>query len=130
MLPGEAIVPLVLFAAQLLAVSLFTLAASGQFPSEHRAPALRSTFGRLVLFGAISVAAASLAGALFAAWRLIPWYAAVIGGGLAVLVAPLTLQQFSDRFVDGRASLVSLAALAATVTLLLVLFATNRVALP
>jgi hypothetical protein len=47
-----------------------------------------------------------------------------------VLVAPLALQQFSDRFVDGRASLVSFAALAAAVTLLLVLFATNRVALP
>ena len=43
-------------------------------------------------------------------WQLIPWYAAVIGGGLAILAAPLVLQQFPDRFVDGRAALLSFAA--------------------
>ncbi|HEY6860178.1 MAG TPA: hypothetical protein VI358_10385 [Pseudolabrys sp.] len=40
---------------------------------------------------------------------MIPWYAAVIGGGLAILAAPLVLQQFTDTFVDGRASLLSFA---------------------
>jgi len=36
------------------------------------------------------------------------------------LVAPLVLQQFPDRFVDGRASLLSFAAAGALLALLLV----------
>src|SRR3954453_1435895 len=99
MLPGE-------FTALLLVLALHILAASGQFPREHRAPALASGVGRIVLYGTIAVAIASPAVPLLAAWRLIPWYAAVIGGGFAILIAPLLLQQFPDRFVDGRASLL------------------------
>jgi hypothetical protein len=57
---------------------------------------------------------------LFAAWRLIPWYAAVIGGGAGVLVAPLVLQWFPDRFVDGKRGLMSFAAAALLLSLLLV----------
>ena len=82
MLPNESLIPLVLLAALLLVFSLHTLAASGQFPREHRTPALASGAGTIVLYGTIAVAMASLAAALLAAWRLVPWYAAVIGGGL------------------------------------------------
>jgi hypothetical protein len=120
MLPNESLVPLVLLAALLLVFSLHTLAASGQFPREHRTPALASGLGAIVLYGTIAVAMTSLAAALLAAWRLVPWYAAVIGGGLAILLAPLVLRQFPDRFVDGRASLVSFAAAGALLALLLV----------
>ena len=120
MLPGETLIPLTLFTALLLVFSLHTLAASGQFPREHRAPALASDVGGIVLYGTIAVAITSLVVALLAAWRLIPWYAAVIGGGLAILVAPLVLQQFPDRFVDGRASLLSFAVAGAVLALLLV----------
>ncbi|MFZ0100936.1 MAG: hypothetical protein WAL49_01465, partial [Pseudolabrys sp.] len=102
MLPEAVWIPLALFTTLLLFVSLHALAASGQFPREHRAPALMSGGGAIVLYGTIAVALISLLAALFAAWRLIPWYAAVIGGGLAILAAPLALQQFTDRFVDGR----------------------------
>jgi hypothetical protein len=119
MLPSETLIPLVLLTALLLVLSLHTLAASGQFPREHRAPALASGLGAIVLYGTIAVAMASLVAALLAAWRLVPWYAAVIGGGLAILAAPLVLQQFPDRFVDGRASLLSFAAAAALLALLL-----------
>jgi len=119
MLPGETVIPLILFTALLLVFSLHTLAASGQFPREHRAPALASGVGGIVLYGTIAVAITSLVVALLAAWRLIPWYAAVIGGGLAILVAPLVLQQFPDRFVDGRASLLSFAAAGALLALLI-----------
>ena len=38
----------------------------------------------------------------------------------AILIAPLVLQQFPDRFVDGRASLLSFAAAGALLALLLV----------
>ena len=113
------VIPLILFTALLLVLSLHALAASGQFPREHRAPALASGVGGIVLYGTIAVAITSLVVALLAAWRLIPWYAAVIGGGLAILVAPLVLQQFPDRFVDGRASLLSFAAAGALLALLL-----------
>jgi len=120
MLPNETLLPLVLLTALLLVFSLHTLAASGQFPREHRRRALASGLGGTVLYGTIAVAITSLVVALFAAWRLIPWYAAVIGGGLAILAAPLVLQQFPDRFVDGRASLLSFAAAGALLALLLV----------
>jgi hypothetical protein len=40
------------------------------------------------------------------AWRYLPWYAAVIGGGGAILVAPLALQPLPDRFVDGAGALI------------------------
>jgi hypothetical protein len=120
MLPEAALIPLALFTALLLFVSLFALAASGQFPHEHRAPALASGFGALILYGTIAVAFISLLVAFFAAWRLIPWYAAVIGGGLAILGAPLVLQKFTDRFVDGRGSLMSFAGAGGLLALLLI----------
>jgi hypothetical protein len=120
MLPEAVWIPLTLFTTLLLFVSLHALAASGQFPSEHRAPALMSGGGAIVLYGTIAVALISLLAALFAAWRLIPWYAAVIGGGLAILAAPLVLQQFTDRFVDGRSSLVSFAGAGALLAFILV----------
>jgi hypothetical protein len=119
MLPIEAIIPLILFTALLLVLSLHGLAASGQFPREYRNPALASGVGAVLLYGTIAVAIVSLGVALLAAWRLIPWYAAVIGGGLAVLVAPLVLQQFPDRFIDGRGSLLGLAGAGALLALLL-----------
>ena len=120
MLPEAALIPLALFTALLLFVSLFALAASGQFPHEHRAPALASGFGAFILYGTIAVAFISLLVAFFAAWRLIPWYAAVIGGGLAILAAPLVLQKFTDRFVDGRGSLMSFAGAGGLLALLLI----------
>jgi len=120
MLPEAVWIPLALFTTVLLFVSLHALAASGQFTREHRTPALMSSAGAIVLYGTIAVALISLLAALFAAWRLIPWYAAVIGGGLAILAAPLVLQQFSDRFVDGRTSLVSFAGAGALLAFLLV----------
>lgn len=117
--PKEALVPLAIFTALLLVVSLHTLAASGQFPREHRAPALMSGFGTIILRGTIAVALACLLTAVWAAWRLIPWYAAIIGGGFAILAAPLVLQQFPDRFVDGRASLLMFAGTGAALALVL-----------
>ncbi|MFZ0104882.1 MAG: hypothetical protein WAL49_21605 [Pseudolabrys sp.] len=120
MLPEAVWIPLALFTTLLLFVSLHALAASGQFPREHRAPALMSGGGAIVLYGTIAVALISLLAALFAAWRLIPWYAAVIGGGLAILAAPLVLEKFTDRFVDGRTSLVSFAGAGALLAFLLV----------
>ena len=119
MFSSNAIAPLIVFMATVLALSLQALTASGHFPREHRASTLVSTAGALILFGSIAVAIVSLAIAMLAAWRLIPWYAAVIGGGLAILSAPLILQRFSDRFVDGRNALLVFAGADAACALLL-----------
>src|SRR4051794_8913123 len=97
------ILPLLVFMADLLAISLHGLAAAGHFPYEHRSPALRTRFASAPLFGSIAVVCACFAVAIFFAWRRIPWYAAIIGGGVMVLTAPLLLQLFRDRFVDGIA---------------------------
>jgi hypothetical protein len=120
MLPEAVLIPLLLFTALLHFVSLQLLAASGQFPREHRSSSLTSAFGALILYFTIAVAFTSLLTAIFAAWKMIPWYAAVIGGGLAILAAPMVLQRFSDRFVDGRGSLVSFSAASALIALFLI----------
>lgn len=120
MLPTDALFPLAIFMALLLALSLHGLAASGHFPREHRAPTLESGIGPLILYGSIAIAIFCLLAGLATVWRLVPWYAAVIGGGLAILVTPLVLQQLPDQFVDGRASLLSFVGAGAVLALLLV----------
>jgi hypothetical protein len=103
MLPIKALMPAVLFTVLVLAAALQGLAASGHFPRSVKT--LGSGLGPVVLFGTIVFTVVSFAAGIVAALQLTPWYAAVIGGGLAVLVAPLVLQVFPDRFVDGRGAL-------------------------
>ena len=129
MLTTDAILPLVLFTLLMLMLSLHGLSASGHFPREHRATALSSLLSVVILHGTILIALTSLIAGLWAAWRLIPWYAAVIAGGLAILAAPLVLQEFSDSFVDHRGSLLSFAGASAALAIMLLLLATNRVSL-
>jgi len=129
MLTIDAILPLVLFTLLMLMLSLHALSASGHFPREHRAAALRSLLGVVILHGTILVGLAALIAGLWAAWRLIPWYAAVIAGGFAILAAPLVLQEFSDSFVDDRRSLLSFAGASVALAIMLLLLATNRVVL-
>jgi hypothetical protein len=129
MLTTDVILPLVLFTLLILMLSLHGLSATGHFPREHRAAALRSPLGTVILHGTILIALTSLIAGLWAAWRLIPWYAAVIAGGLAILAAPLVLQKFSDSFVDDRGSLLSFAGASVALAIMLLLLAANRVVL-
>jgi hypothetical protein len=103
----------------LAAASLHALAASGQFPREHRAASLQSAAGAVILFGSIAVTLVSLLVGLHFAWQTIPWYAAVIGGGAPVLFAPLLLRPLPDTFVNGRAALLFFSAVAAVVALVM-----------
>jgi len=119
MLPGSAVVPLLSFMLLLLSASLCGLAASGHFPAEHRAPALRAGFGRLILFGSLTLCLLCLVGGIALIWRTVPWYAAVIGGGSMMLAAPLLLQPFPDWFVNGRGALVTFSGLSLLMTALL-----------
>ena len=81
MMPREAVLPLALFVALVLCTALSALAASGHFPRRHRNPSLRCGLGRAILFGACGLAAVALMIGGAAAWRLMPWPAAVIGAG-------------------------------------------------
>lgn len=103
---------LALFIALLLAVSMLALTASGHFPEEHRAASLRSTFGGVILFGSIALALVSLGFGIFFVQMRVPWYAAVIGGGMTFLATPLLLRPFPDKFVNGRSSLFVFSGLA------------------
>src|SRR5215469_15806088 len=112
-MPRDAVPAILLFIALLLSAALTALAASGHFPPEHRAASLRSGTGRAILFGACAVAAFSLAVGIAVAWLVLPWAAAVIGAGAAMLAAPLLLRPLPDAFVNGRAALVAFASASA-----------------
>ena len=127
MLRTDAVLPLVLFTLLTLMLGLHGLSASGHFPREHRTAALRSLLGVVILHGTILVGLTALIAGLWAAWRLIPWYAAVIAGGLAILAAPLVLHEFSDSFVDDRRSLLSFAGASLALAIMLLLLTINRV---
>jgi hypothetical protein len=114
--------PISLFAALVLVAALHLLSASGHFPIEHRAASLRTPLGIAILFGTSALVLAALVVGAFATWRLVPWYAAVIGAGLAILAAPLALRPFPDDFVNGRASLLTFTAIAAALALGLLSF--------
>lgn len=103
---------LVLFMALVLVLSLYGLAVAGHFPVEHRSPSLRTTGGAAILWGTIALAALLAAVTLSIAWQRLAISAAIIGGGMALLAAPLLLQPLPDSFVNGRHGLLSFAGLA------------------
>ncbi|HVT56568.1 MAG TPA: hypothetical protein VHD34_11060 [Xanthobacteraceae bacterium] len=101
------IAELLVFMALFLAVSMYALAASGHFPREHRGKKFKTPLGSIILFGTIVISILCAAAGVYFVQAAVPWYAAIIGGGAVVLAAPLVLQLFSDRFVDGRMSLLT-----------------------
>jgi hypothetical protein len=117
-------IPTLLFAALVLAAALQVLSASGHFPRTTKVAA--SVPGPIVLFGSLALAIVAFVAGAAAALHVAPWFADVIGGGLAVLVAPLALQAFPDRFVDGRSALIVLGGASAVFAILLIALATGR----
>ncbi|HZQ12119.1 MAG TPA: hypothetical protein VFB31_04850 [Pseudolabrys sp.] len=118
-MPLASIITLAAFVALMLAASLEALSASGHFPKASRLPATAQGCGPAILWASMIATAASVIAALVAIWGVVPWYAAVIGGGGAILVAPLVLQNFPDHIVDGRAALIGFAAAAIGLAVLL-----------
>jgi len=118
-MPLATIFSLIVFVALMLLASLQALSASGHFPRASRLPAISHGSGPTVLWTSMIVTAGSVAAGIAAAWMLIPWYATVIGGGGAILLAPLALQVFPDRIVDGKVALIGFAATAAVLAALL-----------
>ena len=110
--------PVLLFMALLLVVSLLGLAAAGHFPRQHDKPSAR--IGAPLLFGSLAIAGGCLLAAMVGAWRHIPWYAAIIGGGAMILFTPLLLLPLPDAFVDGPAALLVFSGLAVLLAVALV----------
>ena len=109
---------LAVFMALVLVLSLYGLTVSGHFPVEHRAAALRTGAGPVVLWATLSLAGGLTLLALAFAWRHVPLYAAVIGGGAMMLVAPMLLQPFPDSFVNSPGGLLTFAGLGLVLALL------------
>jgi hypothetical protein len=114
---------LALFFALVLLSGMHGLSASGHFPARARRAELRGLGGSSLLFGSIALVAAALIAGTIATAMSAPWPALVLGGGAAVLLAPITLQLFSDRFVDGRSALISFAGGAIVAAVLIALTA-------
>jgi hypothetical protein len=109
---------LALFMALVLVLSLYGLTVSGHFPAEYRAETLKTPAGGLLLWSSLLLCAAMTLSAAQFAWQHIPLYAAAIGGGAMLLVAPLLLQPLPDSFVNGRRGLLFFAGLALALTLI------------
>ena len=90
-------------------VALYGLTVSGHFPAEFRAEALKGGAGAIVLWGTIIATCVAAATMLIAAWKVLPWYATVIGGGMMLLATPLLLRPLPDWFVNGRSGLLAFA---------------------
>ena len=104
---------LALFTVLVLTVALYGLTLAGHFPAEHRGETLRSQQGTLIIAATAVIVTLAGAMALSLAVNALPWPAAVIAGGAALLVAPLVLQKFAESIVDGRGGLLGFATLAA-----------------
>src|SRR5260221_8544943 len=76
-----------LLIGSVLLAALYGLAASGHFPAEFRPKTLQRGWGVVVLWGTMIATGFSAAMTLILAWRALPWYATVIGGGAALLFA-------------------------------------------
>lgn len=100
------------FGAVVMAASLQLLAASGHFPKRVRTEEIGKGAGPLILYGSMLAALLAAAASLWLILQAVPWYAVVIGGGIAALSAPLVLPNFSDEFVDGRSGLLVFSATA------------------
>jgi len=98
-MPPQAWIALALFVPLLLVGCLHLLAASGHFPAEHRSEPFKSGSGRALLLGSMAIVVACVGAGLVLVWRAAPWYFVVIGGGLAILAAPLALRPLPDSFV-------------------------------
>ncbi|MGE0698741.1 MAG: hypothetical protein AB7O57_06565 [Hyphomicrobiaceae bacterium] len=109
---------LALFAGMVLAVAVHGIVVSVHFPAEHRQAALRHGLGAAILWGSIAVAVAVAAVAVRLALTTIPLYAAVLAGGLAILVAPVIVRPLPDALIDSAAGLLLTAGSAALLAVL------------
>lgn len=103
---GE-VLHIVIFAAGVLLVCALGLTAASMFPAEHRPPALSTLSGTLGLYLAIAVGAALAVQVVWFGAVALPWYFAVIAGGVVLLFAPALHQVLPGPLRDGAAGILA-----------------------
>lgn len=111
--------PVAAFIAAATIITLGAILLAGHFPVERLPQPLRSGSSRGLVWLNLLLLAGLLFVALAIAVQRMPWPAAVIGGGLAVLFAPLLFQVLPARWRDGRTGLLGQALLSAALLILL-----------
>jgi hypothetical protein len=100
---------LMLFMLAVGLLALYGLTFSGHFPSEFRAPELKTAAGTIVLWATLAAACLAAIIALGVALPVLPWSVVIISAGAVLLATPLLLRPFPDRFVNGSAGLIAFA---------------------
>ena len=110
---------LALLMALVLVAFTYVMAVSGHFPAKSRLAHMATGMNTAILWVTMVLIAASIILACIFTYQMLPSYAAIIGAGLMVLIAPFVLQPFPDRFVDGPAVLIMLTVLALVLDLVM-----------
>ena len=119
----EGVGQLLVFSSLVLAITLYGLTVAIYFPKHARSETPLDWPMRLLIGVTIPVIALSAVHAFGFALSRLAGPAAIIGAGLAMLLAPVVLKRFSDSVVDGRVGLVAFAVLTG-----LLAFLTQRLA--
>lgn len=85
--------PALIFAAATLLSMVGVVVLSGHFPRRARQAPLSGTASEAALYGLVLSTLAVIAGAALLAVGALPWYAAIIIGGLAIVSGPLVEQR-------------------------------------
>ena len=110
---------LALFIIGVTLLTLYGLTVGGHFPFELRTKELQTRIGGFVIGATLVTSGLAAIIMIVVAFSVLPWPAIIIGGGGALLAGPLLLRALPDDFVDGVAGLLSFAAAAIVVALLL-----------
>lgn len=105
------------FSGLVLFVTLYVLALSVHFPSEHRRASLKGGVGGTILWGTGALTVASAAMAVRLGLGALPGHLAVLAGGSAILAAPIFLKPLPDSLIDDRGGLLLFSGLATALAL-------------
>ena len=102
--------PALIFAVVTLVTMVGVVVLSGHFPRRARQTSMSGAASEAVLYGLGLVTIAAAFGSVHLAVSALPWYAAIIIGGLAIVTAPLVEQRLpvSLRVTTKGVALLSL----------------------
>ena len=85
--------PALMFAVATLLSMVGVVVLSGHFPRRARQAPISGAASEVALYGLVLSTLAAIAGAVLLAVGALPWYAAIIIGGLAIVSGPLVEQR-------------------------------------
>ena len=95
------------FGVVIMTATLLALTAAGHFPQSERLARMKSGLGSAILWSSIITTCGATGAAIWTASSTVSWPEAIISASLGLLLAPMILQCFPDRFVDGRRGLIA-----------------------